>query len=487
MQLAGGATSVVAPTVGAGVAGEFTSVVVTGTIGMVGRIAGGELGASIGTIGGPLGVAAGFVVGTVVGYLLTKYAEGAVEGNLDAVFPLGHTNTTARTLDYSPANQTVTHEYAQIVGEEWQNGERVDIIQIDRRTQRADGSWEQRETIRMPVVHGTAQETIDQINSANRTPPPFDFSHPGQTQIVQTASGPVITPVTQTVSTPSGEQRVWVGSSYLGGGTSGDNSAQTGTTTTGQTTSGHQSGPGNGYLVGNANSNSSNHDDDNDNSNTNIWNNGHDNDPDMNEAAGGGAGGASGGVTTTTTTGTTYVNTGNNPGNNNAAGYNPPVVTTTTTTTTTTIYGPQPILLDLDGNGIQISGLTRSTVFMEGQEGLKHRTAWAGAGDGVLFYDTDGDNAISDVREYVFTEWDPTAKDDLAALRSRFDANGDGRLTGTELTGFKVMRTNPDGSLTAVTLASLNITQINLKQDATRLVSTHEYKKFGSSIGLIVP
>ena len=146
-----------------------------------------------------------------------------------------------------------------------------------------------------------------------------------------------------------------------------------------------------------------------------------------------------------------------------------------------------PILLDLDGNGIQLTDLTRSTVFMEGQEGLKHRTAWAGAGDGVLFYDTDGDNAISDVREYVFTEWDPTAKDDLAALRSRFDANGDGRLTGTELTGFKVMRTNPDGSLTAVTLASLNITQINLKQDATRLVSTHEYKKFGSSIGLIVP
>jgi hypothetical protein len=44
-------------------------------------------------------------------------------------------------------------------------------------------------------------------------------------------------------------------------------------------------------------------------------------------------------------------------------------------------------------------------VFMESEEGLKHRTAWAGAGDGVLFYDTDGDNAISDIREYVFTEW----------------------------------------------------------------------------------
>ena len=91
-----------------------------------------------------------------------------------------------------------------------------------------------------------------------------------------------------------------------------------------------------------------------------------------------------------------------------------------------------PILLDLDDNGIQLTDLTRSTVFMAGDEGLEHRTAWAGAGDGVLFYDTDGDDKISDIREYVFTEWDPTAKDDLAALRSRFDTIGDGKLTAGE-------------------------------------------------------
>ena len=128
-----------------------------------------------------------------------------------------------------------------------------------------------------------------------------------------------------------------------------------------------------------------------------------------------------------------------------------------------------PILLDLDGNGIQLTDLNRSTVFMEGEEGLKHRTAWAGAGDGVLFYDADNDGTISDIREYVFTEWDPTAKDDLAAPRSRFDTNGDGKLTGTELTGFKVMKTNADGSLSAVTLASLGITQINLTEDTTHI------------------
>ena len=36
-----------------------------------------------------------------------------------------------------------------------------------------------------------------------------------------------------------------------------------------------------------------------------------------------------------------------------------------------------------------------------------------------MFYDADadGDGRISGTREYVFTEWDPTAKDDMAALR----------------------------------------------------------------------
>ena len=136
----------------------------------------------------------------------------------------------------------------------------------------------------------------------------------------------------------------------------------------------------------------------------------------------------------------------------------------------TALEDRRPILLDLDGNGVQITELDRSTVFMEASgSGLKHRTAWAGAGDGVLFYDADGSGTINDDREYVFTAWDKTAGDDLAALRSRFDTNGDGRLSGAELNNFKVMKTNADGSLTAVTLASLGITQINLTQDATHI------------------
>ena len=110
--------------------------------------------------------------------------------------------------------------------------------------------------------------------------------------------------------------------------------------------------------------------------------------------------------------------------------------------------GTEPILLDLDGNGVTINELSRSGVFKDaGGDGLQHRTAWAGAGDGVLFFDADGDGTLSQKREYVFTEWDPTAATDMEALRAYFDTNGDGKLTSadTGFAQFKVLVTNADG------------------------------------------
>lgn len=91
--------------------------------------------------------------------------------------------------------------------------------------------------------------------------------------------------------------------------------------------------------------------------------------------------------------------------------------------------GPRPIVLDLDGNGISVTELSQSQHDVDGGDGLLHRTAWAAAGDGVLFFDVDGDGQIKEKREYVFTEWDPTSASDLDELRAVFDTNGDGKLT----------------------------------------------------------
>ncbi len=122
--------------------------------------------------------------------------------------------------------------------------------------------------------------------------------------------------------------------------------------------------------------------------------------------------------------------------------------------------GRRPILLDLNGNGVQITDLTKSTQFIDsGNDGLKHRTAWAAAGDGVLFYDADNDNTISQTREYVFTEWDPTAKSDMQALRARFDSNNDGKLTAADaaFAQVKVIVTQADGSQVAQSLRNRHL------------------------------
>lgn len=62
-------------------------------------------------------------------------------------------------------------------------------------------------------------------------------------------------------------------------------------------------------------------------------------------------------------------------------------------------------------NYIEITDLSKSTMFVDaGGEGLKHRTAWAGAGDEVLFFDVGPngtpDGLLTEKREYVFTKWD---------------------------------------------------------------------------------
>ena len=50
--------------------------------------------------------------------------------------------------------------------------------------------------------------------------------------------------------------------------------------------------------------------------------------------------------------------------------------------------GSLPIILALDGTGIQLTELSNSTIFMDATgDGLANRTAWSAVGNGVLFYD----------------------------------------------------------------------------------------------------
>jgi len=49
-----------------------------------------------------------------------------------------------------------------------------------------------------------------------------------------------------------------------------------------------------------------------------------------------------------------------------------------------------------------------------------------------LLCDPDNTGEITEKRQYVFTEWDPTATSDKEALAAVFDSNGDGVLDASD-------------------------------------------------------
>jgi hypothetical protein len=134
-----------------------------------------------------------------------------------------------------------------------------------------------------------------------------------------------------------------------------------------------------------------------------------------------------------------------------------------------------PVILDLDGNGIDIKPLDQSVTYfdMDGQNGRDH-TAWVGGNDGLLAIDlpSDGgagpDGVIDQADEIIFTRWASGTTSDMAALRQVFDTNRNGNLdTGDERWGeFRIWQdADSDGTSQpreVRTLTELGITSIDL-------------------------
>jgi hypothetical protein len=58
-----------------------------------------------------------------------------------------------------------------------------------------------------------------------------------------------------------------------------------------------------------------------------------------------------------------------------------------------------PIVLDLDGNGIQTIAAAHGVQFDLGATGVNHQVGWVGGKDGLLVMDRNGDGVINDGRE----------------------------------------------------------------------------------------
>ena len=131
------------------------------------------------------------------------------------------------------------------------------------------------------------------------------------------------------------------------------------------------------------------------------------------------------------------------------------------------IFG-DPLVLDLNGDGVHLIGLDGSHVnFDFGADGFRERTGWASAGDGFLARDLDGNGKIESLAELFGT----TTQDAFTMLRG-FDIDGDGKITSADAvwSTLKVWQDANSNGITDAgelkTLADLGITEIGLGNTA---------------------
>lgn len=95
-------------------------------------------------------------------------------------------------------------------------------------------------------------------------------------------------------------------------------------------------------------------------------------------------------------------------------------------------WGGKPVVLDLDGDGVELVSLEDSTAFYDiDGDGYRERMGWVSPDDGLLAYDRNGDGEISGREELSFVDYVAGARTDLEGLR-HFDSNGDGRLDASD-------------------------------------------------------
>ena len=145
-----------------------------------------------------------------------------------------------------------------------------------------------------------------------------------------------------------------------------------------------------------------------------------------------------------------------------------------------------PLILDLDGDGIELTASNSAVLFDHNADGVKTGTQWARADDGILVRDVNGNGLIDSGRELfgdqtVYTEGPlagQTAANGFAAL-SALDkvANGisDGIFNANDTAHADLKRwrdLNQDGisqSNELQTLAGAGVTAINLTQTPTQV------------------
>ncbi|MCE4556546.1 calcium-binding protein [Roseateles cellulosilyticus] len=91
-----------------------------------------------------------------------------------------------------------------------------------------------------------------------------------------------------------------------------------------------------------------------------------------------------------------------------------------------------PLILDLDGDGVETVSLGAGVAFDHAGDGARERTGWVGADDGLLALDLNGDGRVNSGRElfgnYTWLDAQGSLASDGFQALARYDENGDGKV-----------------------------------------------------------
>lgn len=147
-----------------------------------------------------------------------------------------------------------------------------------------------------------------------------------------------------------------------------------------------------------------------------------------------------------------------------------------------------PLILDLDGNGIDITSLETGRIFDINGDGTQDRTAWVTGNDALLALDRNHDGVINDGTE-LFGDQNG-AKDGFAEL-AKYDGNKDGRINRDDDVFSSLVLLRADGTMTNVTDAGITaidltfITPLDQKLVGGVLAASAGFERDDGSIGTV--
>lgn len=151
-------------------------------------------------------------------------------------------------------------------------------------------------------------------------------------------------------------------------------------------------------------------------------------------------------------------------------------------------FQQDPLILDLDGNGIDITSLENGKQFDIDGDGSRDQTAWITGADALLALDRNGDGAINDGRE-LFGDQNG-AKDGFAEL-SKYDDNLDGLINEMDgvFSSLVLLRANgsqqslSDGGIKSISLSL--ITPLDERLIGGNLVAGSQFERQDGSTGQV--